>query len=170
MVNICQTGLLILNFEIIPKKRIFRFLPKIFCRPCMKLKISFCQFSNPWTLRVSGMGGYTSKCEKSQNHCTLIQSLFSAFAYRESSHRRKSAACPKYDIVAEKIDELVMRKIPQIVRAESASFIVPVIRQSVLSLPTKYSSHLRLSQFYFSLSSTIYGLAMVWIMNPCIQF
>ncbi len=37
----------------------------------MKLKIFFCQFPNPWTLRVSGMGGYTSKCEKSQNHCTL---------------------------------------------------------------------------------------------------
>jgi len=24
----------------------------------------FCQFPNPWTLRVSGMGGYTSKCGK----------------------------------------------------------------------------------------------------------
>ncbi len=35
----------------------------------------FCQFPNPWALRVSGMGGYTSKCEKSQNHCTLIYSL-----------------------------------------------------------------------------------------------
>jgi hypothetical protein len=22
---------------------------------------------------VSGMGGYTSKCEKSQNHCTLLE-------------------------------------------------------------------------------------------------
>ncbi len=32
----------------------------------------FSQFPNPWTLRVSGMGGYTSKCEKSQNHCTLM--------------------------------------------------------------------------------------------------
>jgi hypothetical protein len=30
----------------------------------MKLKKFFCQFPNPWTLRVSGMGGYTSKCEK----------------------------------------------------------------------------------------------------------
>jgi hypothetical protein len=29
MVKICQTRLLKLNFEIIPKKRIFRFLPKI---------------------------------------------------------------------------------------------------------------------------------------------
>jgi hypothetical protein len=72
MVKICQTRLLKLNFEIIPKKRIFRFLPKNFRRPCMKLKIFFCQFPNPWTLRVSGMGGYTSKCEKSQNHCTLM--------------------------------------------------------------------------------------------------
>ncbi len=30
----------------------------------MKLKVFFCQFPNPWALRVSGMGGYTSKCEK----------------------------------------------------------------------------------------------------------
>ncbi len=30
----------------------------------MKLKIFFCQFPNPWALRVSGMGCYTSKCEK----------------------------------------------------------------------------------------------------------
>ncbi len=41
----------------------------------MKLKIFFCQFPNPWALRVSGMGCYTSKCEKSQNHCTLIHTL-----------------------------------------------------------------------------------------------
>jgi hypothetical protein len=65
MVKICRTGLLKINFEIIPKKRIFRVLPKrVFRRPWMKLKIFFCQFPNPWTLRVSGMGGYTSKCEK----------------------------------------------------------------------------------------------------------
>jgi hypothetical protein len=24
---------------------------------------------------VSGMGGYTSKCEKSKNHCTLMYSI-----------------------------------------------------------------------------------------------
>jgi hypothetical protein len=30
----------------------------------MKFKNFFCQFPNPWTLRVSGMGGYTSNCEK----------------------------------------------------------------------------------------------------------
>jgi hypothetical protein len=26
--------------------------------------IFFGKFPNPWALRVSGMGGYTSKCEK----------------------------------------------------------------------------------------------------------
>ena len=33
-------------------------------RAWMKLTNFFCQFPNPWTLRVSGMGGYTLKCEK----------------------------------------------------------------------------------------------------------
>ncbi len=57
----------------------------------MKLKIFFCQFPNPWALRVSGMGGYTSKCEKSQNHCTLLctYDLFgpvcNAFAFNAAS-------------------------------------------------------------------------------------
>ncbi len=46
------------------KKTHFPVFAKNFRRPCMKLKIFFCQFPNPWTLRVSGMGGYTSKCEK----------------------------------------------------------------------------------------------------------
>ncbi len=32
----------------------------------------FCQFPNPWALGVSGMGCCTSKCEKSQNHWTLL--------------------------------------------------------------------------------------------------
>jgi hypothetical protein len=41
----------------------------------LKLKKFFCQFPNLWALRVSGMGGYSSKCEKSKNHCTLICSL-----------------------------------------------------------------------------------------------
>jgi hypothetical protein len=43
------------------------------------LKIFFCQFPNPWALRVSGMGGYTSKCEKSQNHSTLMYMSQTAF-------------------------------------------------------------------------------------------
>jgi hypothetical protein len=44
----------------------------------MELKIFFCQFPNPWALRVSGMGGYTSKCEKKSKslhpiaHCINI--------------------------------------------------------------------------------------------------
>ncbi len=46
------------------KKTHFLVFAKNFRLPCMKLKIFFCQFPNPWTLRVSGMGGYTSKCEK----------------------------------------------------------------------------------------------------------
>ncbi len=54
------------------KKTHFLVFAKNFRRPCMKLKNFCCQFPNPWTLRVSGMGGYTSKCEKSQNHCTLM--------------------------------------------------------------------------------------------------
>jgi hypothetical protein len=62
MVKICQTGLLKLNFETRPKTH-FPVFAKNFRRPWMKLKIFFCQFSNPWALRVSGMGGYTSKCE-----------------------------------------------------------------------------------------------------------
>ncbi len=75
MVKICQTGLLILNFETRPKKTHFPVFAKNFRRPWMKLKNFFGQFPNPWALRVSGMGGYTSKCEKSQNHCTLVYSL-----------------------------------------------------------------------------------------------
>ncbi len=46
------------------KKTHFPGFAKNFRRPWMKLKIFFCQFPHPWTLRVSGMGGYTSKCEK----------------------------------------------------------------------------------------------------------
>jgi hypothetical protein len=40
-----------------------------------EVEFFFCQFPNPWALRVSGMGDYTSKCEKSQNHCTLPYSI-----------------------------------------------------------------------------------------------
>ena len=46
------------------KKTHFPVLAKNFRRPWMKYKKLFCHFPNPWTLRVSGMGGYTSKCEK----------------------------------------------------------------------------------------------------------
>ncbi len=53
------------------KKRIFWFLPKISTGHAWSWNF-FCQFPNPWTLRVSGMGCYTSKCKKSQNQCTLL--------------------------------------------------------------------------------------------------
>ena len=72
MVKIYQTGLLKLNFETRLKKTHFPVFAKNFRRPWMKLKNFFCQFPNPWALTVSGMGGYSSKCEKSQNHCTLL--------------------------------------------------------------------------------------------------
>jgi hypothetical protein len=81
MVRICKAGLLKLNFETRPKKRNFPVFAKNFRRPWMKLKIFFCHFLNPWALRVSGMGGYTSKCEKSQNHCTLMAMRMKFAAY-----------------------------------------------------------------------------------------
>jgi hypothetical protein len=72
MVKICQTGLLILNFEIIPKNAFSGFCQK-FPEAMHEVEIFFCQFPNPWTLRVSGMGCYTSKFEKSLNHWTLVR-------------------------------------------------------------------------------------------------
>ncbi len=51
MVKICRAGLLKLNFEIIPKKRIFRFLPKNFR---MKLKIFFANFQTLGPLGCQG--------------------------------------------------------------------------------------------------------------------
>ena len=64
------------------KKTHFPVFAKNFRRPCMKLKNFFCQFPNPWTLRVSGMGGYASKCDKKSKSlhpniqlCNTINSL-----------------------------------------------------------------------------------------------
>ncbi len=59
----------------------FQVFAKNFRRPWMKVKHFFCQFPNPWALRVSGMGGYTLKCEKSQNHCTLLCSVHYSLQY-----------------------------------------------------------------------------------------
>jgi hypothetical protein len=78
MVKICQTGLLKLNFETRPKKRMFRCVPKIFCRPWMKVKIFFGQFPNPWAPTPLGCQGWVvipQNVKKSQNHCTLLPSL-----------------------------------------------------------------------------------------------
>jgi hypothetical protein len=71
MVKICQTGLLKLKFEIRPKNAFSGFCQK-FSHAMDEVEIFFCQFPNPWTLRVSGMSCNTSKCEKSQNHCSLL--------------------------------------------------------------------------------------------------
>jgi hypothetical protein len=64
MVKICQTGLLKLNFETRPKKRFLSGFCQKFPQAMDEVENFFCQFPNPWALRVSGMGGYTSKCEK----------------------------------------------------------------------------------------------------------
>ncbi len=87
MVKICQTGLLKFDFEIIPKNRIVRLLPKISAGHGWSWNF-FCQFPNPWALRVSGMGCYTSKCEKSQNHCT--QAAVIKLMYTTIRHARKA--------------------------------------------------------------------------------
>ena len=47
-------------------------LAKNFRRPWMKFKIFFCQFPNPWALRVSGWVVIPQNVKKSQNHCTLV--------------------------------------------------------------------------------------------------
>ncbi len=54
------------------KKNAFSGFCQKFPQAMHKVEKIFCQFPNLWTLRVSGMGGYTSKCEKNQNHCTLF--------------------------------------------------------------------------------------------------
>ncbi len=41
-----------------------------------EVEIFFCQFPNPWALRVSGMGGYTSKCEKKSKSLHPIADLW----------------------------------------------------------------------------------------------
>jgi len=63
MVKICEMGLLILNFEIIPKNAFSGFCQKI-PQAVHEVEKIFWPISNPWTLRVSGIGCYTSKCEK----------------------------------------------------------------------------------------------------------
>ncbi len=51
----------------------------------------FCQFPNPWALRVSGMGGYTSKCEKKSKslHPTVhytSQAIFHTITLRHAGY------------------------------------------------------------------------------------
>ncbi len=104
MVKICQTGLLKLNFEIKPKTRIFRFLPKTSAGHGWSWTF-FCQFPNPW----SGMGCYTSKCEKSQKHCTVMSYLwffftsFSETAVASTQFKWNDGTQPLYKAFAEDV-------------------------------------------------------------------
>ena len=72
MVKICQTGLQILNFEIIPKKRIFRFLPKISAGHAWSWKFFFANFQILGPLGCQGWVVIPQNVKKSQNHCTLV--------------------------------------------------------------------------------------------------
>jgi hypothetical protein len=63
MVKICQTRLLNLTLKPYQKNAFSDFCQK-FPQAMDEAENFVCQFPNPWTLRVSGMGCYTSKCEK----------------------------------------------------------------------------------------------------------
>ena len=88
MVKICQTGLLTLNFESIPKKRIFRFLPKISAGHAWSWKFFFANFQILGPLGCQGWVVMPQNVKKSQNHCTLLHSVkgwcneFSGNAFR----------------------------------------------------------------------------------------
>jgi hypothetical protein len=71
MVKICQTGLLKLNFETRPKKRIFRFLPKISAGHGWSWKFFFANFQILGPLGCQGWVVIPQNVKKSQNHCTL---------------------------------------------------------------------------------------------------
>jgi hypothetical protein len=72
MVKICQTGLLTLNFESIPKKRIFRFLPKISAGHAWSWKFFFANFQILGPYGCQGWVVMPQNVKKSQNHCTLV--------------------------------------------------------------------------------------------------
>jgi len=50
----------------------------------------FCQFPNPWALRVSGMGGYTSKCEKKSKSLDPTTPQLQTFCPLQSIYYLKS--------------------------------------------------------------------------------
>ncbi len=72
MVKICQTGLLKLKFETRPKKRIFRFLPKISAGHGWSWKFFFANFQILGPLGCQGWVVIPQNVKKSQNHCTLL--------------------------------------------------------------------------------------------------
>jgi hypothetical protein len=76
MVKICQTGLLKSNFETRPKKRIFRFLPKISAGHGWSLKFFFANFQILGPLGCQGWVVIPQNVKKSQNHCTLLYTTY----------------------------------------------------------------------------------------------
>ncbi len=72
MVKICQTGLLKWNFETKPKKRIFRFLPKISAGHGWSQKFFFDNFQILGPLGCQGWVVIPQHVKKSKNHCTLM--------------------------------------------------------------------------------------------------
>jgi hypothetical protein len=75
MVKICQTGLQKLNFEILPKKRIFRFLPKISAGHGWSWKFFFANFQILGPLGCQVWVVIPQIVKKRQNHCTLMEKL-----------------------------------------------------------------------------------------------
>jgi len=84
MVKICQTGLLKLNFETSPKKRIFRFLPKISAGHGWSWKFFFADFQILEPLGCQGWVVIPQNVKKSQNRCTLICSHAWNFSHESS--------------------------------------------------------------------------------------
>ncbi len=81
MVKICQTGLLKLYFETSPKKRIFRFLPKISAGHGWSWKFFFANFQILGPLGCQGWVVIPQNVKKSQNHCTLMYISFFGLSY-----------------------------------------------------------------------------------------
>ena len=77
MIKICQTGLLKLKFETRPKKRIFRFLPKISAGHSWSWNFFFANFQILGPLGCQGWVVIPQNVKKSKNHCTLLLMLYS---------------------------------------------------------------------------------------------
>ncbi len=76
MVKICQTGPLKLKCVILPKNAFSGFCQK-FSQAMDEVENFFCQFSNPWALRVSGMYGHPQNVKKPKSlHPNILGSVF----------------------------------------------------------------------------------------------
>ncbi len=95
MVKICQTGLLKLNFEIMPKKHIFRFWPKISAGHGWSLKFFFATFQILGPLGCQGWVVIPQNVKKSQNHCTLVGRPWSK---GDPGNRQCSSGCNSLQI------------------------------------------------------------------------